>query len=32
VLLGEQYGAPSMLGIGVDAVNAAWDRLVRRSP
>jgi heptosyltransferase-2/heptosyltransferase-3 len=32
VLQGEQDGSPSMLGIGVDAVNAAWDRLVRRSP
>jgi ADP-heptose:LPS heptosyltransferase len=32
VLQGEQDGAPSMLGIDVEAVNAAWDRLVRRSP
>jgi ADP-heptose:LPS heptosyltransferase len=32
VLRGEQDGAPSMLGIEVDAVIAAWDRLLRRSP
>ncbi len=32
VVRGELDGAPSMLGIGADAVIAAWDRLVRRSP
>jgi ADP-heptose:LPS heptosyltransferase len=32
VLRGELDGVPSMLGIEAATVNAAWDRLVRRSP